>query len=179
MKAGRDTGAAGKERRSAMFGMKVKDLALVAFAGGLLAIEVVGLQAAAPAALRSLAGLAGMPAVQSVARKAQVATQSMVSGITNAAAQAAVAGIDDMVPNAVSNAIPSAIGGTAERVAAATPVHAVRIGAHPKTRCSYGFVMVVRGARGARPAADTRLVAWESRVCRAEVRAILAEKRAE
>ena len=37
-----------KERRSAMFGMKAKDLALVAFAGGLLAVEMVGLRRRPP-----------------------------------------------------------------------------------------------------------------------------------
>jgi hypothetical protein len=167
-----------------MFGMKSKDLALVAFAGGLLAVEMVGLQAAAPAALRSLAGVTGMPLVQSAARTARVATQSMVNGFTDAAAQAAVGGIESVAPGAFSNAIPAVgtpavgIDGTAERVAAATSIRAARTASHARANCSYRYLMVVRGAPGA-AAADARLAAWQSAACRAQVRAILAEKRAE
>ena len=164
-----------------MFGMRMKDLALVAFAGGLLAIELVGLQAAVPAALRSLAGVTGMPLVQSAARTARVATRSMVNGFTNAAAQAAVGGIESAVPGAFS----SAIDGAAERVAAATPIRVAplwglseRTAPHAGANGSYRYIMVVRGARAA-AAADARLVAWQSAACRAEVRAILAAKRAE
>jgi len=160
-----------------MFGMKVKDLALVAFAGGMLAIEVVGLQAAAPAALRSLAGLTGMPVVRTAARTARAATQTMVNGFTSAAAEAAVAGIESVVPGGM----PGTIQGAAERVAAVTPIRVARIAPHPRTRCSYSYsyTMVVRGARGAAPAADARLMAFDSQACRAEVRAILSARRAE
>jgi len=157
-----------------MFGMRVKDLALVAFAGGLLAVELVGLQAAVPVALRSLAGIAGMPRVQSAARTARAATQSMVSGFTDAAAQAAVGGIERAVPGAVSRAVE----GTADRVAAATPIRVARTASHARASCSYRYIMVVRGAREA-AAADVRLAAWRSEACRAEVRAILAQKRLE
>jgi hypothetical protein len=162
-----------------MFGMKVKDLALVAFAGGLLAIEMVGLQAAAPAALRSLAGVTGMPLVQSAARTARAATQSMVNGFTDAAAQAAVSGIERVAPGAFASVVP-AVGteGTAERVAAATPIRVARTTPHVRTSCSYRYLMVVRGTRGA-AAADTRLAARQREACRAAVRAILAEKRVE
>jgi hypothetical protein len=172
-----------------MFGMKAKDLALVAFAGGLLAVEMLGLQAAAPAALRSLAGVTGMPLVQSAARTARAATQSMVNGFTDAAAQAAVGGIESVAQGACSSAIPAvgtpavgtpAVGtdGTAERVAAATSIRVARIAPHARANCSYRYLMVVRGAPGA-AAAAARLAAWQSAACRAQVRAILAEERAE
>lgn len=160
-----------------MFGMKVKDLALVAFAGGLLAIEMVGLQAAAPAALRSLARVTGMPLVQTAARTARAATHSMVNGFTYAAAQAAVGGIESVAPGAVS----SGIEGTAERVAAATAIRAARTAAHARANGSYRYVMVVGEARAAaaNTYTDTRLAACQREACRAAVREILVRQRAE
>jgi hypothetical protein len=171
-----------------MFGMKAKDLALVAFAGGLLAVEMVGLRRR-PRRVAFLAGVTGMPLVQSAARTARVATQSMVNGFTDAAAQAAVGGIESVAPGAFCSAIPAvgtpavgtpAVGtdGTAERVAAATSIRVARTAPHARVNCSYRYLMVVRGASGA-AAADARLAAWQSAACRAQVRAILAVKRVE
>ena len=149
-----------------MFRMRRKDLALVAFAVGLLGFELVGLHAAAPAALRTLAGIAGMRGVQEASRGARAATHTMVDGLGVAAAQAAALAMDGTVE------------GAAHRVGAATPV-TVRWAAASTQACpTLGYVMVVRSGRAEAKQAHMRLVAWRSE-CRATVRAIRAQRQAE
>jgi hypothetical protein len=144
--------------------MTLKDLALVAFAGGLLAIEVAGLQAAAPIALQTLTRVAGLSSVQAASHSARLATESMLNGFSTAAAQAAVAGVQGAVQSA------------AEQVAAAAPVTVRRTSA-PAHVCSGYRYLVVVGERGATITVSRAQLA-ALRAERARVRAIRAERRA-
>jgi ABC-type amino acid transport substrate-binding protein len=162
-----------------MFRMTMKDVALVAFAGGLLVFELAGLQAAAPTVLRTLAGATGLHQVRNATRATRVATESMLDGFSVAAAQAAVGAVE----------------GAAERVVAATPVMRsaaapVRVrpacgyvltvrergGAAQRVRPAYGYVLTVGDRNGARQRVHARLVTWRAERCRADVRTILSHR---
>ncbi len=70
--------------------VRVKELALVAVAGGLLAFEALGLRGALPTAMRSLAGEGVLDAVKAASRGAAVATASVLDGAGTSAADVAV-----------------------------------------------------------------------------------------
>jgi len=146
-----------------MFRIRTKDLALVAFAGGLLAFELVGLRAAAPAVLSTLAGVSGWRSMRTASREAHAATESMVNGFSVAAAQAAVGVVE----------------GAARQAAAVAPV-TVRRTLAPSRQCpAFGYVLVVGDGHGATQQAHLRLVTWRAGACRAKVRAITAQQRAD
>jgi len=149
-----------------MFPMRKKDLALVAFACGLLAFELVGLHTAAPAVMRTLAGVTGASGVRAASRSARTATESMVNGFSVAAAQAAVGAME----------------GAASRVGVASPITVGHFAAAPAkatARPAFGYVMVVRSGCRAAKRADTQVVTWRSDVTRAQVREITAQRRSE
>lgn len=148
--------------------MTMKDLALVAFAGGLLAIEVAGLHAAAPTVLRTLAGVSGLRSLQMASRSARMASESMLNGFSTSVAQAAVVGAK------------GAVEGAAERVATVAPVTVRRASATAPVCTGYRYVVVV-GDRGATMKAlrleRAQMLTWRAET-RAHARAIKAQRRA-
>ena len=70
---------------------KIRDLALVALAGGVLAFEVTSLQGAAPLAMRSLVEQGVVGDVQRVSTDAAVAAAAVVTKVSRATTQVAVA----------------------------------------------------------------------------------------
>jgi hypothetical protein len=70
---------------------KIRDLALVALAGGLLSFEVTSLRGAAPLAMRSLVEQGVVGDVQRVSTDAAVAAAWVVTRVSRATTQVAVA----------------------------------------------------------------------------------------
>ena len=135
-----------------MFRMKKKDMALVAFASGLLVFELAGLEAAAPTVLRTLAGITGIHQVGSATRGARVATESMLNGFSVAAAQAAA------------------------QEAAQNDAGAVEGAATQRVRPAYGYVLSVRDRGGASQRVRARLVGCRAGMCRADARTIVTHR---
>lgn len=72
---------------------RIRDLALVALAGGLLSFEVTSLRGAAPHAMRSLVEQGVVGDVQRVSTDAAVAAASVVSKVSRATAKVAASSI--------------------------------------------------------------------------------------